>query len=99
MKHLLYYVKRQLRLLKYTYAAVKTKKDPWNVNIPSAPLFKKKLATVHTHPMGSGSGITQFSSADIKTADNLKLIDYVYVELHPKCWTKKFNIWRCKLNE
>jgi len=63
---------------KYTYKAVKTNKDPWSVSIPQAPMFKKRLATVHTHPMGSGMGITRFSEGDINTANDMMLIDYVY---------------------
>ena len=66
------------KVKKYTYKAVKTNKDPWRVDIPLAPLFRKRLATVHTHPMGSGRGITRFSEGDIETANNMGLIDYVY---------------------
>lgn len=68
----------QTRVKKYTYKAVKTNKDSDSVNIPRAPLFRKRLATVHTHPMGSGIGITEFSDEDKETANRLGLVDYVY---------------------
>ena len=66
------------KVKKYTYKTVRTDKDPWGVSIPKAPLFRKRLATVHTHPMGSGLGITRFSPGDIETADDMGLVDYVY---------------------
>ena len=45
---------------------------------PRAPLFKKRVAGIHTHPMGSGRGITQFSSADKEWANYYKIPIYVY---------------------
>ena len=66
-----YYVK----VTKYTYKTVKTDKEPMQV----APQVRNStLAVVHTHPMGSGQGITRFSSADIEFANRRNLILYVH---------------------
>ena len=48
----------------YTYKAVRTDKKNNTVSVPSAPLFKKRVAALHTHPMGSWAGITRFSDGD-----------------------------------
>ena len=52
--------------MQYTYKAVRTDEKNNNVTIPKAPLFKKRLAGLHTHPMGSGGGVTRFSERDIE---------------------------------
>lgn len=70
----------------FTYRDVFTDKDPMSAKVPSAPAFKKRLGVVHTHPMGSGRGITKFSDfyengkrkGDIQVAYNLNVIMYVY---------------------
>ena len=62
----------------YTYKAVKTNKDGWSVTPPNAPLFKKRLGVLHTHPFGSGIGITRFSDADKKYADYYNIPIYVH---------------------
>lgn len=63
---------------KYTYCAIYTDRSPEFVNIPLEAYFKSSLATVHTHPLGSGRGATQFSPGDYKTANDMGLIDYVH---------------------
>ena len=68
----------KVKVKKYTYKAIETDKDPWGVHIPKAPWFKKSLAVVHTHPMGSGRGITRFSDDDKSVCRNKGLICYVH---------------------
>lgn len=45
---------------------------------PKTPKSQKPVATVHTHPMGSGRGITRFSPKDIENADIRQIPNYVY---------------------
>ncbi len=66
------------KVKKYTYKAVKTDKKNNSVGVPNAPLFKKRVAALHTHPMGSWAGITRFSDADKKWADYYKIPLYVH---------------------
>ena len=66
------------KVTKYTYKAVKTDKKNNSVGVPNAPLFKKRVAALHTHPMGSWAGITRFSDADKKWADYYKIPLYVH---------------------
>ena len=66
------------KVTKYTYKAVKTDKKNNSVGAPNAPLFKKRVAALHTHPMGSWAGITRFSDADKKWADYYKIPLYVH---------------------
>ena len=60
-----------------------TSQNPYWV-APPAPMFGETLAIVHTHSMGSGSGITKFSydnggtDGDIPLADTLMILMYVY---------------------
>ena len=69
--------------IEYTYTEMATSQDPFWV-APPAPMFGKTLAIVHTHPMGSGSGITEFSydngriDGDIPLAERLMILMYVY---------------------
>ena len=72
---------------KYTYAKPKTDKDPLHVSFPNAPSFKKRVAVLHTHPMGSGRGVTVFSdyydengnrAGDIAMAIKHRCILYVH---------------------
>jgi len=63
---------------KYTYKAVKTSKDNASVLMPFAPIFKKRVAMFHTHPMGSWAGITRFSSKDIELANFWGIPIYVH---------------------
>ena len=70
-------------MIEYTYTEMATSQDPFWV-APPAPMFGKTLAIVHTHPMGSGSGITKFSDyndsndGDIPLADRSMILMYVY---------------------
>ena len=64
--------------IQYTYKAVKTNKDGWSVVPPQAPLFKKRLGVLHTHPFGSGWGITRFSDSDKEWANYYKIPIYVH---------------------
>ena len=66
------------RVTKYTYKAVITDKKNNSVRVPNAPLFKKRVAALHTHPMGSWAGITRFSDADKRWADYHKIPLYVH---------------------
>ena len=65
-------------VIQYTYTKEKTNKDPMSVGIPSVPLFRQRVAVVHTHPMGSGVGITRFSDGDKKWANWNKTLIYVH---------------------
>ena len=65
-------------MTKYTYKAVKTDKQNNSVGVPNAPLFKKRVAALHTHPMGSWIGITRFSDADKEWANDNKIPLYVH---------------------
>ena len=62
----------------YTYKAVKTDKKNNSVVVPNAPLFKTRVATLHTHPMGSWVGITRFSDADKTNAVKRGVPNYVH---------------------
>jgi len=68
----------KIKVTKYTYKAVKTDKKNNSVGVPDAPLFRKRVAALHTHPMGSWAGITRFSDADKKWADYHKIPLYVH---------------------
>ena len=71
---------------KYTYEVVHTDNNPMGVAIPDVPWYRKRVATLHTHPMGSGQGITKFSDyykdgkrmGDIINAENRGIPSYVY---------------------
>ena len=65
-------------MTKYTYKAVKTDKKNYSVRIPYAPLFRKRVAALHTHPMGSWIGVTKFSNEDRQWADGNKIPLYVH---------------------
>jgi hypothetical protein len=81
--HLTYPVFKIEITIEYTYTEISTSQDP-NYVTPPAPMFGKTLAIVHTHPMGSGSGITRFSNyyedkeGDIPLANALGILMYVY---------------------
>lgn len=62
----------------YTYKAVKTDKKNNSVVVPNAPLFIKRVATLHTHPLGSWAGITRFSEADKNNAIKRGVPNYVH---------------------
>ena len=64
--------------IQYTYKTIITDKKNNSVDVPSAPLFKKWVAAVHTHPMGSWLGITKFSIADKDWADYYHIPLYVH---------------------
>ncbi len=59
------------------YKAVKTDKNPVSTSVPGAPLFKKRVAAVHTHPYVEGYGIDQFSNADKNWSKSAKVPLYV----------------------
>ena len=65
-------------ITKYTYKTIRTNQDPMSVTIPNAPPSKKRVATIHTHPMGSGKGITRFSQVDKYNAEKRGVISYVH---------------------
>ena len=62
----------------YTYTAVKTDKKNNSVGTPNPPLFRKRVAILHTHPMGSWAGITQFSEQDKICAKFYRVPAYVH---------------------
>ena len=45
----------------YSYTKPTTQKDPWGVSYDEK-MINFRVATLHTHPMGSGLGITKFSN-------------------------------------
>ena len=55
-------------ITRYTYLYYHTDKDPYSVQIHQAPEGGTRVSIVHTHPMGSNRGITQFSNIDRKNA-------------------------------
>ena len=68
----------ETKVTKYSYVEPRTDKDPWGVSYPSTPFRKERVATVHTHPMGSGLGITRFSNTDKTNAKTRGVPNYVY---------------------
>ena len=65
-------------ITKYTYKKVVTDKDSSKVREPRAPLFRKRVAIVHTHPKGGWEGITTFSPKDEEVASKLNILVYVH---------------------
>lgn len=68
---------------RYTYTHKIHSMSAIQVEIAQAPPWGKRVAIVHTHPMGSGSGVTRISDKDIYNADGAeeswdKYIVYVY---------------------
>ena len=62
----------------YTYKSVKTSKKNNTTSVGNAPLFKKRVAALHTHPMGSWAGITKSSSGDFDWVAHYKIPLYVH---------------------
>ncbi|MGM9602100.1 MAG: RHS repeat-associated core domain-containing protein, partial [Faecousia sp.] len=64
-----------LTITQYSYGHIQTDYNPVQV-IPY--LDKNTVAIVHTHPMGSGEGVTRFSPQDCMFSQNYKVLLYVY---------------------
>ena len=56
---------------RYTYVEPTTSGSNRVVEMPEAPFLREVVAGVHTHPMGSWKGITEFSPEDKYTANRL----------------------------
>ena len=63
----------------YTYETVVTDSDSWGVIIKQPSNEPSRVAALHTHPMGSGKGITQFSNFSGKK-ENGAISDYTWAK-------------------
>ena len=75
----------EVTLTMYSYTVAKTDRHPMKVEPDD---HKDAVAIIHTHPRGSGAGITQFSPGDKLLAKQLGLIMYVY---GPNGEVRRFN--------
>lgn len=76
----------------YTYTTYVTDYDPWAVTVPTnIPENFDYRAIVHTHPMGSGRGITEFSPQDIAMATPKGKRDRIIYVYGPNGEMRKYN--------
>jgi len=74
---------------KNSYTEPVTQEDPWGVSYDQK-MKDFRVATLHTHPMGSGRGITRFSPTDKENAKERGAYNYV---LGPNGQVRKYDPW------